>query len=122
MFIIFIRSHPEYASLWLWAINYEFNRSNRNAYHIGGLFERCFEGPLKNNSHLWRMYVKVCIDDDDLRKAKMVYYRGVRECVYNKKMYMYAFEDGFRMAFDNDELAEIITLMEEKEIRLYHTI
>lgn len=106
-------------SLWKWAIGYEMDRTSRNVYHLDLLFERCLElDHMRSDSDIWKLYIELHVEYD-LKKAKMLFYRAIRECVWDKSVYLLAFRSGLRNAFEEDELREIITLMEEKDMRIY---
>ena len=107
------------------AIQIEMNRgvglgSNDNA--IRATFERAIES--RSGRHcagIWKMYFLFEHSRRDLKKATVVFYRGIRACPWVKELYLLPFEylrDGSGAMRDAD-LRGVYDLMVEKELRVH---
>ncbi|TPX68733.1 hypothetical protein SpCBS45565_g02910 [Spizellomyces sp. 'palustris'] len=118
--------------LWTFAIWAELHqRQTYNVHLVRSLFERAVDCPSSRHSvSLWQLYIQFEVREGNRDKAKALFFRAIRECPWCKDgqwpntgqdLYMLPFRL-LRDVFDDDELTEVITLMEEKELRVRRTI
>ncbi|KAI9342758.1 NRDE-2, necessary for RNA interference-domain-containing protein [Zopfochytrium polystomum] len=105
--------------LWTFFIWAEIRqRKNFNVNAVRALFERAVECPSSRHSvSLWYLFVVFEMMCKEGKRAKTLFYRAVRECPWAKALYMLPFRV-LRSEFDDAELVDIYSLMEEKELRL----
>ncbi|KNC97470.1 uncharacterized protein SPPG_07387 [Spizellomyces punctatus DAOM BR117] len=108
--------------LWTFAIWAELHqRQTYNVHLVRSLFERALDCPSSRHSvSLWQLYIQFEVREGNRDKAKALFFRAIRECPWCKDLYMLPFRL-LRDVFDDDELTEVITLMEEKELRARRT-
>ncbi|KAI8921618.1 NRDE-2, necessary for RNA interference-domain-containing protein [Entophlyctis helioformis] len=93
-------------------------RSGANPFVIRSLFERALDSPRSVHSvSLWYLAIQFEIQAGEHAKAKALVYRGIRECPWSKDLYLMAF-GALAPVFTESELADLYTVMEEKEIRI----
>lgn len=101
-------------------------------------FEKAITGPdtsstlqspstARSNLTLWKLYILFELSHHDIRRAKDVFYRGMRACPWSKELVMLAFSHlradllGERrdegMGFD--ELRRVYNVLVEKELRIH---
>ncbi|CAG8472282.1 6023_t:CDS:2 [Acaulospora colombiana] len=113
-----LHKNPSYI-LWTVAIYDELHRQQPyNIDRVRSLFDKASACPsTKNSISLWALYINFEIKHDELRRAKTLYYRAIRECPWSKDLYLMAFRE-LKSQFNAEELDEIMNVMIEKEIRL----
>lgn len=104
------------------AVHTEINRSvtlGSNAHTVRGTFERGVGSNCgAHSAGLWKLYFLFEISKNELKKAKSVFYRGVKACPWAKELYMIAFEY-LRTVMDESELTGLYELMVERELRIH---
>ncbi|KAI8825246.1 NRDE-2, necessary for RNA interference-domain-containing protein [Fimicolochytrium jonesii] len=113
-----LNSNPSHI-LWTFAIWAELHqRQTANANIVRSLFERALDSPSARHSvSLWYLYLHFEAKQGNTAKAKTLVFRAVRECPWCKDIYLLPF-GLLRAEFDDDELAEMAALMDEKELRI----
>ncbi|KAJ3299178.1 hypothetical protein HK104_009782 [Borealophlyctis nickersoniae] len=110
--------HPSHV-LWTFYIWSELHqRPPYNVHFVRSLFDRALEcDSARHSTSVWYLYIQFEIREGNLPKAKALFFRAIRECPWCKDIYMIPFR-ALRAAFDDDELTDILSLMEEKELRI----
>ncbi|KAH8120222.1 DUF1740-domain-containing protein [Phellopilus nigrolimitatus] len=72
----------------------------------------------KGSAILWKVFVKFEIAAGNLKGAKSVLFRALGECPFVKELYLLAFDNDLRPAFNNRELISLSDSMAERRIRL----
>ncbi|KAG1083709.1 hypothetical protein G6F42_022106 [Rhizopus arrhizus] len=85
--------------LWLSAIYSELHKYT--PYHVNS----------------WKCYIQYELIQDNVQKARSLFYRSIRECPWSKELYILGIKS-FGANMDEKEANELISLMMEKEIRL----
>ncbi|KAI9334132.1 NRDE-2, necessary for RNA interference-domain-containing protein [Obelidium mucronatum] len=120
LFDVELKKNPS-STLWLFAIFTELHHYSGQTYNphsVRSLFSRAHECPTgKHCPSVWYLSIIFEILQGNVTKAKQLLFRAIRECPWSKKLYMLAMGE-LRGVFDGSEVAEIIGVMEEKEIRL----
>ena len=108
------------------AIYTELRRSlalGSNINTVRATFERAVsEGSIGAHSvGLWKLYFWFERERADRKKAREVYWRGIRACPWAKDLYMLAFDGEGKadLGMDEFELREVIETMERKELRIH---
>lgn len=108
------------------AIYTELRRSltlGSNINTVRAAFERAVrEGSIGVHSvGLWKSYFWFERERADRKKAKEVYWRGIRACPWAKDLYMLAFdcERKAGIGMGEVELRGVIEMMERKELRIH---
>lgn len=101
----------------LFAIRYEMHAGN--VHSTLAAFENAVSSPFcKSNPGLWRYYVLFCVNSKELRrKAREVFFRGMRACPWAKEFIMTAFTEVGGLGTE-DKVAIYRVLM-EKELRVH---
>ena len=90
-----------------------------NIHAIRGTFERAVASRTgKCSAGLWKQYVIWEHDQGEMKRAKAVFWRGVRACPWAKEIYMLAFER-LRGTMGFEELRGVYELLGEKELRVH---
>ena len=116
------REYQESVISHFFAIHNELHRSTlsgSNESTIRSTFERAVASD--NGGHsadLWKLYVSFEMSIGRNRRAKAVFYRGVKACPWAKGIYLLAFGE-LRSLMNEEELRGVYELMEEKEIRIH---
>ncbi|KAL5535434.1 hypothetical protein ACEPAF_3528 [Sanghuangporus sanghuang] len=76
----------------------------------------------KGSPILWKVYVKFEIAAGNMKRAKSVLFRALKECPLVKELYLLAFEDDLRSAYTRRELITLSDTMAERGIRLRHSL
>ncbi|KAL5495358.1 hypothetical protein ACEPAI_821 [Sanghuangporus weigelae] len=76
----------------------------------------------KGSPILWKVYVKFEIAAGNVKRAKSVLFRALKECPLVKELYLLAFEDDLRNAYTRRELITLSDTMAERGIRLRHSL
>ncbi|KAH8548370.1 NRDE-2, necessary for RNA interference-domain-containing protein [Umbelopsis sp. PMI_123] len=113
-----IERDPNYV-LWEFAIYSELHHHvPYNPNMVRSLFERAVECPRTRNSiALWKIYIEYEIREGNYDRAKVVFYRAIRECPWAKDLYLMAF-DVLYHEMNEQELHQILSSMMEKELRI----
>ncbi|KKA20002.1 hypothetical protein T310_6000 [Rasamsonia emersonii CBS 393.64] len=124
LFAIFHEIHrPVYSGSTLHSARAAFERAIGDpAFWTGGrsgLADNTNTG--QSSLSLWKLYVLFELRHRDMRRAKDVFYRGMRACPWSKDLLLLAFrhlrgEDG-GMGFD--ELRRVYNVLEDKELRIH---
>jgi len=113
-----IERDPNYV-LWEFAIYSELHHHlPYNANMVRSLFERAVEcSRTRSSIALWRLYIEFEIREGNQERAKVVFYRSIRECPWAKDLYLLAF-DSLYQEMNEQELHQILSSMMEKELRI----
>ncbi|KAJ3063192.1 hypothetical protein HDU98_000969, partial [Podochytrium sp. JEL0797] len=107
-------------TLWTIAIYSELHHHTGQTYNphaVRSLLSRALECRVsKHSPSLWYLSILFEILTGNAGKAKQVLFRAIRECPWSKKLYMLAMGE-LRGVFGEEEVAELVGVMEEKEIR-----
>ncbi|KAL5534334.1 hypothetical protein ACEPAG_796 [Sanghuangporus baumii] len=76
----------------------------------------------KGSPILWKVYVKFEIAAGNVKRAKSVLFRALKECPLVKELYLLAFEDDLRNAYTRRELITLSDTMAERGIRLRYSL
>ncbi|EJD04053.1 DUF1740-domain-containing protein [Fomitiporia mediterranea MF3/22] len=76
----------------------------------------------KGSAILWKVYVKFEIAAGNLKRAKAVLFRALKECPLVKELYLLAFEEDLRQAYTRRELMDLSDTMAERGIRLRRSL
>ncbi|KAL5519041.1 hypothetical protein ACEPAH_724 [Sanghuangporus vaninii] len=76
----------------------------------------------KGSPILWKVYVKFEIAAGNVKRAKSVLFRALKESPLVKELYLLAFEDDLRNAYTRRELITLSDTMAERGIRLRHSL
>ncbi|KAI8835046.1 NRDE-2, necessary for RNA interference-domain-containing protein [Chytriomyces cf. hyalinus JEL632] len=115
-----LKANPS-STLWAFSIWTELHHHSSQTYNqnsVRSLLTRAIECPVGRYSpQLWHVAIVFEIWTGNLPRAKQLLFRAIRECPWNKSLYMLAVGE-LRGVFGEDEVAEILGVMEEKEIRV----
>ncbi|KAJ3233272.1 hypothetical protein HDU81_002366 [Chytriomyces hyalinus] len=115
-----LKANPS-STLWAFSIWTELHHHSSQTYNqntVRSLLTRAIECPVGRYSpQLWHVAIVFEIWTGNLPRAKQLLFRAIRECPWNKNLYMLAVGE-LRGVFGEDEVAEILGVMEEKEIRV----
>ncbi|KAI9102008.1 NRDE-2, necessary for RNA interference-domain-containing protein [Phlyctochytrium arcticum] len=113
-----LASNPSHV-LWKFAIWAELHqRQTFNVNLVRSLFERALKcSSSRHSASLWSLYIQFEVQHGDESKSKTLFFRAIQECPWCKDLYLIPFSL-LRDVFAADELSEIFSLMEEKEIRI----
>ncbi|CEP11433.1 hypothetical protein [Parasitella parasitica] len=105
--------------LWLSAIYSELHKYT--PYHVDSVrdyLERSTQDSrTKFSILLWKCYIQFELLQNNIQKARSLFYRSIRECPWSKELYMLGIKS-FGDTMDEKEASELMSLMMEKEIRL----
>ncbi|KAI9286695.1 NRDE-2, necessary for RNA interference-domain-containing protein [Umbelopsis sp. AD052] len=113
-----IERDPNYV-LWEFAIYSELHHHvPYNPNMVRSLLERAVECPRTRSSiALWKIYIEYELREGNHDRAKVVFYRAIRECPWAKDLYLMAF-DVLYHEMNEQELHQILSSMMEKELRI----
>ncbi|KAG2181353.1 hypothetical protein INT43_008936 [Umbelopsis isabellina] len=113
-----IEQDPNYV-LWEFAIYNELHHHVAyNANLVRSLFERAVECTRTRSSiSLWKLYIEFEMREDNHERAKVIFYRAIRECPWAKDLYMIGF-DALYHHMTEQELHQLLSTMMEKELRI----
>jgi hypothetical protein len=110
----------------LFAVRFEMR--NGNVHSTRAAFENAVVSPAcSSNPGLWRFYVLWCLGldfkegdakEEGRRRAKEVFYRGMRKCPWSKELLMVPFVER-EMGMGREELVAVYRVMGEKELRIH---
>ncbi|KAI9207904.1 NRDE-2, necessary for RNA interference-domain-containing protein [Polychytrium aggregatum] len=93
-------------------------RHQHNSNIIRSVFEVATQEPrISACPAIWVLYIEFEVLEDNPKRAKLVFFRAIRNCPWSKDLYGLAFRLLYP-TFDRDELEEVQKLMEEKELRI----
>ncbi len=109
------------------AVHTELRRSlalGSNTHTIRATFERAVreDSVGAHSAGLWKLYFGFERDRGDGKKAREVFWRGVRACPWAKELYLLAFDGQGKMEMGKVELRGVVEMMEEKELRIHKGI
>lgn len=84
----------------------------------------------RSNLTIWKLYILFELSHNEVRRAKDVFYRGMRACPWSKELIMLAFthlradlhkddESGKRAGMGFEELRRVYNVLVEKELRIH---
>ncbi len=102
----------------VFAICYETKAGNVHSVHAA--FENAVSNPIIcANPGLWKLYLQFCVHTKDYRRrAKDVFYRGMRACPWAKSFFMLAFTE-MKGLMTFEELRSVYKVLGEKELRIH---
>ncbi|KAI8894965.1 NRDE-2, necessary for RNA interference-domain-containing protein [Globomyces pollinis-pini] len=116
-----LASHPS-QSLSTFAIWTELHqRSSPNASVIRSLLTDALNTHGKFSISLWCLAIEFEIQAKEQEKAKLLFYQAISNLPWCKNLYMMAF-NRLRDVFTELELDSLLELMEEKELRISHSL
>ncbi|KAI9487708.1 MAG: NRDE-2, necessary for RNA interference-domain-containing protein [Benjaminiella poitrasii] len=105
--------------LWLSAIYNELHKYK--PYHadsVRDFFERSIlDTRTRSSIILWKCYIQFELSQNNLERARSLFYRSVKECPWSKELYILGIKS-FGKTMNEKELNDLVSLMMEKEIRL----
>ncbi|RUS21226.1 NRDE-2, necessary for RNA interference-domain-containing protein [Endogone sp. FLAS-F59071] len=115
---IFIFREPNHL-LWVFSLYAELHHHlPYNVNLVRSLFDRALECERSRCSiAIWKLYIELETMQNNLGKAKTLFFRAVRECPWAKDLYLLAFRH-IRHEFNSKELDEVFSLILEKELRI----
>ncbi|KAI8621969.1 NRDE-2, necessary for RNA interference-domain-containing protein [Chytriomyces sp. MP71] len=115
-----LKTNPS-STLWAFAVWTELHHHIGEVYNqntVQSLLSRAIECPVgKQAPSLWQLAIVFEILTGNLQRAKQLLFRAIRECPWSKGLYLLVVGE-LRGVFGADEVAEIVGVMEEKEIRI----
>ena len=107
---------------WLFSIWTELHRSihfGSNAHSVRATFENAVASQSgSSNPALWKLYLLFERGRGELRRARDVFYRGMRACPWAKEYYILAFTH-LRDVLGVEELRKIYEVLGEKGLRVH---
>ncbi|KAI8051900.1 NRDE-2, necessary for RNA interference-domain-containing protein [Gilbertella persicaria] len=103
--------------LWLCTIYSELHR--HKPYQVNSVrnhFEKAVQHT-RSSILLWKYYIEFEMKQNDIQRAKTLFYRSIRECPWSKELYLLGIQM-FEKTMTEKEKNELISLMMEKEIRI----
>ncbi|KAG0637046.1 NRDE-2, necessary for RNA interference-domain-containing protein [Tuber brumale] len=93
-----------------------------NPHAVRALFEQAVETDrTKYNFSLWMIYVEFEIQERELKRAKEVLFRGIRNCPWSKDLVLLAFQR-LRTVLTYEEMRKLLSIVSsEKELRVHDT-
>ena len=73
------------------------------------------ESRLQSCGQLWNLYIDFEIQQENWQKVKSLLFQSIRHCPWFKELYIKSMTCS--QLFESDELCQIMTLMNDKEIR-----
>ncbi|KAJ3326989.1 hypothetical protein HDU76_012445 [Blyttiomyces sp. JEL0837] len=109
--------------IYLFAVWFEMRqREHYNANSIRSWFEKAVEcESSKHSVSIWYLFINFEVITKNEAKAKALFFRAIRECPWAKALYLLPFRI-LKSQFTDDELLDVMSLMEEKEIRIRNSI
>lgn len=109
------------------AVHTELRRSlalGSNTHTIRAAFEHAVGEDLvgAHSAGLWKLYLEFERDRGDGKKAREVFWRGVRACPWAKELYLLAFDGQGKIGMGKAELRGVVEMMEDKELRIHKGI
>ncbi|RUP50611.1 hypothetical protein BC936DRAFT_138404 [Jimgerdemannia flammicorona] len=105
--------------LWTFALYAELHHHlPYNVHLVRSLFDRALECHRSRCSvALWKLYIQFEIIQNNLGKAKTLFFRAIRECPWAKELYLLAFRN-IQHELSAKEQDEVFSLILEKELRI----
>ncbi|BGP21464.1 hypothetical protein JCM10295v2_000339 [Rhodotorula toruloides] len=106
---------------WLFAIFAELHldAGRPNIWAVRNLFGRALDNPkTKSSPSLWTLYIDFEVRNGELRRAKSLIYRAIRECPWCKEFYLRPFSPALRSVYRSRELRDFHHLLLEKGLRV----
>ena len=75
-----------------------------------------------HSAGLWKLYFLFERETGGGKKAREVFWRGIRACPWAKELYLLAFDGEGEMPMAETELRGVVEMMEEKELRFHKRI
>lgn len=75
-----------------------------------------------HSAGLWKLYFLFERGRGDGKKAREVFWRGIRACPWAKELYLLAFDGQGKIGMGEVELRGVVEMMEEKELRIHKGI
>ncbi|RPB06131.1 DUF1740-domain-containing protein [Choiromyces venosus 120613-1] len=93
-----------------------------NPHAVRALFEQAVEtNRTKYNFSLWMIYMEFEIREKEMKRAKEVLFRGIRNCPWSKDLLLLAFQR-LRTVLTYDEMRKLLSIISsEKELRVHDT-
>ncbi|KAI9785394.1 MAG: hypothetical protein M1835_003344 [Candelina submexicana] len=110
---------------WFFYIQTELRRSvhlGSTTHSVRAVFERAVATETgRCSASLWKFYLLFCLkrENDGGKRAKEVFYRGMRNVPWAKRFIMLAFGTGLRAIMGFEELRKVWNVLGEKELRVF---
>ncbi len=109
------------------AVHTELHRSlalGSNTNTVRATFQRAVseDSVGAHSAGLWKLYFWFEKERGDAKKAREVFWRGVRACPWAKELYLLAFDGQWKMGMGELELRGVLGMMEDKELRIHKGI
>ncbi|KAF2069362.1 hypothetical protein CYY_009316, partial [Polysphondylium violaceum] len=103
----------------LFAIRFEIYRLG-SASRLKSIFEKSIQlSTCKHNPILWRLYILFELYRGKSKSSKSLYYKSIKQLPFSKEIWLLPFTNqSFTKLFTTAELNDIVTLLNEKEIRI----
>ncbi|BGP52880.1 hypothetical protein JCM8202v2_000437 [Rhodotorula sphaerocarpa] len=106
---------------WLFAIFAELHLdvARPNIWAVRNLFDRALDDPRTRSApSLWTLYIDFEVKNGELKRAKALIYRAIRDCPWCKEFYLRPFSPTLRSVYRSRELNDFHHLLLEKGIRV----